>query len=115
MAEIITRKEALDRGLDRYFTGKPCKHGHVAERRVIDKTCIVCRCAADARRRAEHRELFRERGAAYRAANPTNTPEYRAKMAAYREANREVLRAYNSEYQRARRARKKAEAATALP
>ena len=30
--EIITRKEAQSKGLTHYFTGKPCKHGHVAKR-----------------------------------------------------------------------------------
>jgi Recombination endonuclease VII len=34
--------EARRLGLDRYFTGKPCKNGHIAERRVIDRGCIPC-------------------------------------------------------------------------
>jgi hypothetical protein len=33
MPEIITRKDAVALRLVRYFTGKPCKHGHVGERR----------------------------------------------------------------------------------
>jgi hypothetical protein len=41
--EIISRKEAIDRGLTRYFTGEPCKHGHVAERRTRNGWCIACR------------------------------------------------------------------------
>lgn len=32
--EIITREEAKKRGLATFFTGKPCKHGHVAEQYV---------------------------------------------------------------------------------
>jgi hypothetical protein len=39
---IITRKEAKEAGLTRYFTGKPCIHGHVAPRLVSNKTCIEC-------------------------------------------------------------------------
>jgi hypothetical protein len=31
---IISREEARQKGLKRFFTGKPCKHGHVCERRV---------------------------------------------------------------------------------
>jgi hypothetical protein len=42
--KIITRKEALAQGLKRYFTGKPCKWGHVAERNT-DSDCITCRKA----------------------------------------------------------------------
>jgi hypothetical protein len=34
MPEIISRAEAKARGLTRYFTGKPCKYGHIAERYV---------------------------------------------------------------------------------
>jgi hypothetical protein len=33
MPEIISRRQALDRDLTKYLTGKPCKQGHVAERR----------------------------------------------------------------------------------
>tara|TARA_R110000782_G_C14715834_1_gene403672 strand:- start:6 stop:872 length:867 start_codon:yes stop_codon:yes gene_type:complete len=41
--QIITRKEAREKGLSRYFTGKPCKHGHVAERYVShNRPCVVC-------------------------------------------------------------------------
>ena len=40
----ISRKEAQSQGLKRYFTGNPCKHGHVSERRVIGHTC--CECAS---------------------------------------------------------------------
>ena len=29
-------------GRARYFTGKPCKHGHVAERFVSNGGCITC-------------------------------------------------------------------------
>lgn len=42
MPEIITRKEALERGLKRYFTGKPCKHGHVSERKIGSGMCLSC-------------------------------------------------------------------------
>lgn len=40
--DIITRKEAMQRGLLRYFTGKPCPHGHVAERFVSSYGCVEC-------------------------------------------------------------------------
>jgi hypothetical protein len=30
--EIVSRKETKERALRRYFTGKPCKRGHIAER-----------------------------------------------------------------------------------
>jgi len=40
--EIISEKEARARGLTRYFTGVPCKYGHVDERRVSDRHCCEC-------------------------------------------------------------------------
>lgn len=39
--EIISRAEAMALGLPKYFTGKPCKHGHVAER-FIKGSCVKC-------------------------------------------------------------------------
>jgi len=42
MHEIISRAEALARGLKRFFTGEPCKYGHVLERQVRNGTCIGC-------------------------------------------------------------------------
>jgi hypothetical protein len=41
--EIISREEAKAQGLTRYFTGKPCRNGHLAERYVGGNTpCVVC-------------------------------------------------------------------------
>lgn len=39
---IIERSEAKKFGLLRYFTGKPCGNGHVAERLVSTKGCLDC-------------------------------------------------------------------------
>ena len=40
--EIITRQEAMQRGLKNYFTGKPCKKGHVAKRYTSASKCVEC-------------------------------------------------------------------------
>ena len=40
--ELITYTQALDRGLLHYFTGRPCKNGHVAPRHVANRTCMEC-------------------------------------------------------------------------
>lgn len=39
---IIKRSVAITLGLPRYFTGKACKHGHVAERYTQGRVCIEC-------------------------------------------------------------------------
>ena len=40
--EIITRQEAIAQGLRHYFTGKPCEHGHTAQRWVKTFICVEC-------------------------------------------------------------------------
>lgn len=40
--QIILKKEAIALGLKKYFTGKPCKHGHISERYVAGGDCICC-------------------------------------------------------------------------
>ena len=76
--DIITRQEALERGLTRYMTGKPCPHGHVAERRSSNAACIACGSSEQALQekrewarawRLENRELDRERSRKYARAN----------------------------------------------
>jgi len=42
MREITTRAQARERGSLTYFTGEPCIHGHVAERRVDNGCCREC-------------------------------------------------------------------------
>jgi hypothetical protein len=52
MPDIVSRSEAEARGLKQYFTGKPCMHGHVVERRCSNGECTVCH-------RERHREWHR--------------------------------------------------------
>lgn len=59
--EQISRQEAIDKGLARYFTGKPCKNGHVSERWTLSCGCIAC---ADARLEADKKRLQDARAAA---------------------------------------------------
>lgn len=40
--QIITRQEAKEKGLSRYFTGKPCKYGHMSEKTVSGGNCVEC-------------------------------------------------------------------------
>lgn len=43
---IVTRAEAKAAGLKRYFTGKPCKRDHVAQRYTQDGVCLECSALA---------------------------------------------------------------------
>ena len=39
---VYDRKTAKRLGLTKYFTGKPCKSGHVTERRTASGACVTC-------------------------------------------------------------------------
>lgn len=84
--EVICRAKARARGLKRYFTGKPCKQGHVAERRAIGGGCIECehtpaRRAATAARSREWYDNNKEKAAArqkiYVAENKEKVAEHK--------------------------------------
>ena len=83
--EMISRKHAKTAGLKRYFTGKPCKNGHVVERLVMNKACITCHRATSRqqmRRYAQKNpEIFRQRAARYNAENSEARRAYRHKRA----------------------------------
>lgn len=40
--KIISRKEAIEQGLNKYFTNTPCKNNHIAERYTTSGTCSGC-------------------------------------------------------------------------
>ena len=42
MPKKIGIKKAREKGLTRYFTGKKCPKGHVAERLVSSRSCLTC-------------------------------------------------------------------------
>jgi len=82
--KVITRKEAIDQGLPRYFTGKSCKHGHIAERYVLNWTCVVC-----------HAEKCAEYQPKWRSANPHKAAEYSQKYSETHKAQTKKWRESN--------------------
>ena len=101
---IISRKEAIAQGLRRYFTGKPCPHGHVCERFVASHNCVMCNragCSAyydlnsqeilaqKARRYEREADVLLARGRAWRQANPDYGRTY---TKAWKRANPEKAR-----------------------
>lgn len=58
MPEIISRKDALARGLTMYMTGKPCKYGHVADHWASTRNCVEC--GRLRQRTPEYKEYRRE-------------------------------------------------------
>jgi len=39
---VISREDAYTKGLNRFYTGKPCKQGHIAQRYVSGGACVEC-------------------------------------------------------------------------
>ena len=74
--DIIGRDEARALGLKHFFTGEPCKHGHVAERDVGSRECMECSRERARKHRAADPEGYREYGRKWRAANPEKPREY---------------------------------------
>lgn len=100
--QIISRPEARARGDVFYFTGKPCKHGHVGPRRVSTAKCVSCQVEEGKARYAANREghLRRNRERYY-----AKREYYLAQQAEYRKANAEAKRAADASYRRRNRAR----------
>lgn len=51
--EVDLRTQAATQGKCRYFDGKPCVHGHTADRYTRNASCVECqrlRCKADKER-----------------------------------------------------------------
>lgn len=43
---LISREDARGNGLSQFFTGQPCKHGHIAPRYVSYGGCVICSAQA---------------------------------------------------------------------
>ena len=119
-AQIVSRAGAIASGAKRYFTGKPCPRGHVAERYTSKCICVVCndsaakewgrqnpcgRSAIKAKWRNSNINRAHATEAAWRARNVEHIRQKTAKRAAenrdeilatakaYRAANKEACRA----------------------
>jgi len=55
--KIVTRTEAIKQGYLRFYTGKPCRHGHDAERFTSNGVCVEC----GAQHSAAYQRLIRQR------------------------------------------------------
>jgi 5-methylcytosine-specific restriction endonuclease McrA len=71
---VVSRAEALEKGLIRYFLGTPCWHGHISQRQTSNKECVTC--------------------AVHRGRKRVLSDEYKAGRKAYRQANKERINAY---------------------
>lgn len=82
-----TKEEAVAAGHLYYFTGKPCKHGHVAPRLIAGKYCYCYVC-----KKQNHDKWHRK---VFGPPRILKTAEQKAEQRrAYYQANREKIKAY---------------------
>ena len=71
---LVSVAEARASGSKRYFTGKPCKRGHVGPRYLGNSKCVVCSAegalAWEKKMYLEQPDEMRRRGRARRHADP---------------------------------------------
>ena len=80
--DVISRKQAKDLGLQRYYTGKPCKHGHICERYFKTGACVVC--SQYQNWSEERRQRSREYALRWHQANPYKS---KVKITKWRKTN----------------------------
>jgi hypothetical protein len=71
----ISKETAVQLGLKKYFTGVPCIHGHVCERRVNNHGCVECHRLAMQKQKARDPERARLRDRLYQQKRRERDPE----------------------------------------
>jgi hypothetical protein len=111
--EIISRDEALARGLKVFYTGEPCCNGHDCGRYVALSRCVLCNSINAKRYRAKNRDEINAKRRERNRQNPELVKERkrtdyqkhwekrRASGNAWRKANREKALSYLREWQAA--------------
>lgn len=88
---IISRQDAKRQGLSKYFTGKPCKHGHLSKRNVDTRVCIECR--------KEYRKIYKEQNKKYiNGYREKNKEHIKECSKDYKKRNKETIKKYTKEY-----------------
>jgi hypothetical protein len=95
--EIISRDEAKEQGLKRYFTGEACKHGHFSSFYVKTQKCCECERLRAREYYERNAEKRREYSKQYRKDNPEKVSEANKK---YSESNKEYLKKLKKEYRK---------------
>lgn len=93
--EVMTRKEALNKGLKTYFTGKPCPKGHIAKRKVSG-ACVECQSVGHKLYRESRKEKLNNNSAKWREENKDRQKELTAK---WRKSNPEKYKQHAYKWQ----------------
>lgn len=117
--QVISRKEARQKGLIFYFTDKYCKNRHIAKRYVVNGTCLTCtqkwdkknkpkyRVKQAARSREYYKNHTEERKAYSRKYAKENAAVVAAKLKAYQEKHKERYKKLHREYKQKNKERQR--------
>lgn len=106
LMDLVSRQQAKSEGLTHYYTGKPCKYGHITYRYVADWKCAEC-----AKREARHhyqnnkekcmiaaRQRYHDNAEEKKAYNRRYVEENKEKVSVarreYRQKNKDSIREY---------------------
>lgn len=89
----FARREAKAAGLSRFFTGDPCKNGHVAERITLNYWCVECQRISMKTNYDANPTPSRNRSKEW---NRKNKDKVAQKNKIYREKHKERLREINA-------------------
>ena len=84
------REAAAEQGLTHYTTGTPCKHGHLAKRRVKDRKCMECESTKMVKLRKEQPKLISDKK---KQSYERNKEQHLKQKREYRQANKGKINA----------------------
>lgn len=117
---IFSREIAKSLGINVYFTGESCRHGHISSRYCSNTCCVRCKQISDAKQYTDKPDQHKERANQWYAENKQRRIETNkawlsvnpgvasARYKIWRENNRDVVNAHD----RNRRARQKSSLGT---
>ncbi len=80
LRDTVARKAAKASGSPRYFTGRPCTNGHIAERQTANGSCLACvalkKSAADAKHYEKNADKIKQNVREWREANRDHVLQY---------------------------------------
>ena len=95
---VISCKDARLQGLTMYYTGKPCKHGHIAQRLVVNGTCYDCIKLRVSKWQQENPDKVKQSHEAWVKRNPGVANERRKKWYAENlDRHNEQMRKYHAD------------------
>lgn len=112
--EVISRADARELGLKRYFTGKACKHGHASERPTSTGNCVTCTKISHYKWRDKNRECYNKHIKKWQENNPgyqkkyyaTYPEKYKDRVKQWKDNNPEFVSGQRKRNNQQRRGRK---------